>query len=223
MSTVDRVVELAVRNDVRVPGLAAWDESARAIQAHPPPPMSAAEADALFSTAIAQTDPDIEKALTVGDVDAVLPEQTELPEVLRKDGKDTPYDKLSVPQKIRLAMVGNAVDRAKAIRDPIKMVAVAAIKAGGVTEFEAAGYASNPGLPEDVIKYIAQKRDWTKAYSVKFSLCRNPKTPVTETMRLLPFLREKDLQGIMRSKGIPSAVVAQARKLMSQRTAPAKK
>ncbi len=116
------------------------------------------------------------------------------PTSLKRAGKDTPFDKLSVPAKIRLAMLGNAFDRAKAIRDPIKLVAVAAIKAGGVTEFEAAGYASNPGLPEEVIKYIAQKRDWTKAYGVKFSLCRNPKTPITEAMRLLPFLREKDLQ-----------------------------
>ena len=32
MSTVDRAVELAVRNNVRVPGLAAWDEIARALE-----------------------------------------------------------------------------------------------------------------------------------------------------------------------------------------------
>lgn len=32
MSTVDRAVELAVRNNVRVPGLACWDEIARSLQ-----------------------------------------------------------------------------------------------------------------------------------------------------------------------------------------------
>src|SRR5512139_462917 len=32
MSTVDRAVELAVRNNVRVPGLHAWDEIARSLQ-----------------------------------------------------------------------------------------------------------------------------------------------------------------------------------------------
>ena len=93
----------------------------------------------------------------------------------------------------------------------------------GVTEFEAARYASNPGLSEDVIKFIAQKREWTKLYGIKFSLCRNPKTPVTETMRFLPFLREKDLAALAKSRGVPSAVVAQARKLMAQRSGPAKK
>jgi hypothetical protein len=178
--------------------------------------------DAIFGAALAVAD---DSELTIGDAEKILPEVN--PEVTEEQKKkkddETPYDKLSVPQKIRLAMVGNAVDRSRTIRDPIKMVAVATIKAGGVTEFEAAGYASNPGLAADVIKYIAQKREWTKAYGVKFSLCRNPKTPVSDSMRLMPFLREKDLQGISKSKGVPSAVVAQARKLMAQRTGPAKK
>jgi hypothetical protein len=219
MSTVDRTVELAVRNHIRVPGLAAWDEIAQALQTHPSPPQSAAEVDALFGAALAVAD---DTPLTVGDAEKILPEVAE-DQAQKKKDEETPYDKLSVPQKIRLAMVGNAVDRSRTIRDPIKMIAVATIKAGGVTEFEAAGYASNPGLTADVIKYIAQKREWTKAYGVKFSLCRNPKTPVSDSMRLMPFLREKDLQGIAKSKGVPSAVVQQARKLMAQRTGPAKK
>src|SRR3569623_1634597 len=43
IATVDRVVERAGRNDVRVPGRAAWDEIARALQAHPTPPESYAD------------------------------------------------------------------------------------------------------------------------------------------------------------------------------------
>ncbi|MEO6774885.1 MAG: hypothetical protein ABI467_18075 [Kofleriaceae bacterium] len=216
MSTVDRIVELAVRNAVRVPGLAAWDEIARALQAHPPPPGSYAEADTLLMSALAVGE---EHALVVGDADKVLPE-------LGDDKpleEDKPFNKLSVPGKIRAATLGNGVIRGAAIRDPIRMVAMAAIKSPGVTEFEAARYASNPGLSEDVIKYITLKREWTKLYGIKYALCRNPKTPVTETMRFLPFLREKDLAAISKSRGVPSAVVAQARKLVSQRNGPAKK
>jgi len=216
MSTVDRVVELAVRNDVRVPGLAAWDEIARAIQAHPPPPEAYQEADTLLDAALAVGE---EHALVVGDAEKVLPDLTDE----KPAEEDKPFNKLSVPAKIRAAQLGNGVIRGEAIRDPIKMVAVAAIKSPGVTEFEAARYASNAGLSEEVIKYIAQKREWTKLYGIKYSLCRNPKTPVTETMRFLPFLREKDLAGIAKSRGVPSAVVAQARKLIAQRTTGAKK
>ncbi len=57
MSTVDRVVELAVRNDVRVPGLAALGRD----RARAPGAALAAdaeeEADTLFSTAIAEPIP----------------------------------------------------------------------------------------------------------------------------------------------------------------------
>jgi hypothetical protein len=99
----------------------------------------------------------------------------------------------------------------------MKIVAMAAVKSPGVTEFEAAHYAGNQTLGEDVIRFIASKREWTKLYGTKYALCRNPKTPVTDAMRLMPFLREKDLTTLMKSKGVPSAVVAQARKLMMQR------
>lgn len=216
MSTIDRVVELAVRNNIRVPGLAAWDEIARAIQAHPAP--ASAETDALFSM-VAEVEKD-ETALVNGDAEKVLDEQTETGD---EEDERIPWGKLSIPAKIRIATLGNATKRAMAIRDPVKMVATAAIKAGGVTEYEAARYASNAGLSEDVIKYIALKREWTKLYGIKFSLCRNPKNAVTDTMKFLPFLREKDLAAIAKSRGVPSAVVAAARKLVTQRTSQPKK
>ena len=119
--------------------------------------------------------------------------------------------------KIRAATLGYAFIRGEAIRDPLRLVALAAIKSPGVTEIEAARYAGNQILSEDVIRYIASKREWTKIYGVKVSLCRNPKAPIADVTRLMPFLRERDLQAIVKSKGVPSAVVAQARKLQMAR------
>jgi hypothetical protein len=98
-------------------------------------------------------------------------------------------------------------------------VAMAAIKSPGVTDIEAARYAGNQALAEDVIRYIAANRNWTKVYGVKVSLCRNPKAPISETTRFLPFLRPKDLLNLSKSKSVPSAVAAQARKLLAQRSA----
>ncbi len=215
MSTVDRVVELAVRNNVRVPGLAAWDEIARALQGAPPP---SPENDVLFAIVAEASNAD-DSALTQGDADAVAdaPDDAPLPEEPHVEEKKQQIDKLSVPAKIRLAMLGNAFDRAALIRDPLKLVATAAIKSPAVTEFEAANYARNQSLSEDVIRYIANKREWTKLYGTKVALCRNPKTPIPDAMRLMPFLRDKDIERLIKSKGVPSAIVAQARKLMMQR------
>jgi hypothetical protein len=212
MSTIDRVVELAVRNHVRVPGLAAWDEVARALTGGG----ASSTDDALFSYAADALSGD-DSALTTGDADQALPEELASEDPLRPEHRQVPISEMSVPAKIRLAQLGNAFARSMLIRDPIKLVAVAAIKSPGVTDIEAARYAGNQTLAEEVIRYIASKREWTKMYGVKVSLCRNPKTPIPDAMKLLPFLREKDLTLLSKSKGVPSAVVAQARKLMMQR------
>jgi hypothetical protein len=217
MSTVDRVVELAVRNQIRVPGLACWDEVARAIAGGAPAATAADDAAfALAATTLARLD---DSALTTGDAEHVtMPEDGEAPpEAPKLDEKDVPIGKMTVAGKIRLATLGNAFARAVLIRDPLKMVSIAAIKSPGVTEIEAARYATNSGLSDDVIRYIAGRREWTKLYSVKMALITNPKTPIPEAMRLMPFLREKDLVNVARSKGVSAAIVQQARKLISQR------
>jgi hypothetical protein len=295
MSTIDRVVELAVRNNVRVPGLAAWDEVARALTGEPPVAHAGNAAnDALFEQVLGTRD---DSALTSGDADQAPPEEDEQVEsrisqsllelqlyrppiatlrvalrwtrmaigsgptmdakvpdvpaqwlvVEHEEGRATisvvatgarhqlltrqavvidgirvtlaeiPFRDLPIPAKIRAAQLGDAFIRGEAIRDPMKLVATAAIKSPGVTDIEAARYARNQALAEDVIRYIASNRNWTKLYGVKVSLCRNPKAPIAETARMLPFLRAKDLQNLAKSRGVPSAVTAQARKLMAQR------
>jgi len=212
MSTVDRAVELAVRNNVRVPNLPAWDEIARALEKAPP---ASSEQDALFAMAADAASGD-DSEVTQGDMneEAFDADGNPLP---IPDKQDIPYERLSVPAKVRLAMTGNGYARAKAIRDPIRIVALAAIKSPAVTEFEAKSYAGNQTLAEDVIRYIAGRREWTKNIQVKKALCRNPKTPINDAAKLLPFLLEKDLNNLARSKGVPSAVSAQARKLIMQR------
>jgi len=218
MSTVDRAIELAVRNNVRVPNLSAWDEIARSLQGGA---AASSTDDALFSIAADAVEGD-DAMLTQGDAEVALDEDHVEQHALEKT-KEVGIDKLSIPGKIRLATLGNAFARATLIRDPIKMVSTAAIKSPGVTEFEAARYAANQALSDDVIRYIASKREWTKLYGTKYALCKNPKTPVTDAMRMMPFLREKDLIALTKSKGVASAVVAQARKLMAQRRSGPKK
>jgi hypothetical protein len=213
MSTIDRVVELAVRNNVRVPGLAAWDEVARALTgAAPAPP----EVDAVFEEIVAGDGRD-DSALTTGDAEQVVPED-DVPAAVAHAHAGHDERELTIRMKIRLAIIGDAVERAKWIRDPVRIVALAAIKAPGVSDIEAARYAGNQALPEDVIRYIAANRNWTKLYGVKVSLCRNPKAPISETARFLPFLRHKDLLNLSKSKSVPSAVAAHARKLIAQRS-----
>jgi hypothetical protein len=199
MSTVDRAIELAVRNQIKVPGIAAWDEICAALMGRGKDRVQTTddEADELFARAATTLKDESEDGTA--------------------EARELPLSKMTIPMKIRLATLGNSFARAQFIRDPMKMVAVAAIKAPGVTDMEAAKYANNHSLVEDVISYIANRREWTKLYGVKLALVQNPKTPITAATRFLTHLREKDLRVVSRSKGVSSAVAAQARKLVMAR------
>jgi hypothetical protein len=214
MSTVDRAVELAVRNNVRVPGLACWDEVARALQTAAP--AASKEADDLFAYAAdAMTGDDVD--LTVAPPVGPDGEPQELLELEHPEAEQVDLAEMSAAAKIRLATLGNAIARAQLIRDPDRKIALAAIKAPGVTDVEAERWAANPTLSEDVIRYIASRRDWTKLYNIRLSLCRNAKTPVADSSRLIMTLRDRDIASLSRNKSVPSALNAQARKLMMTR------
>jgi hypothetical protein len=210
MSTVDRAVELAIRNQVKVNGIAAWDELARVMSGAPPAP----DLDAVFEQALTGVQAVADSSVIAATTDDAVDGADGEPAV---DEAKVPIGKMSIPAKIRLASLGNAFARSILIRDPMRLVAIAAIKSPAVTDLEAAKYAGNHSLDNDVVRYIAGRRDWTRLYGIKKSLCMNPKTPITESSKLLVHLRDNDIRQIVKSKGVPSAVVAQARKLISQR------
>lgn len=211
MSTVDRAIELAARNQVPVPRIPGWESVAAAALGTARAPVQGAPdaraADALFANAL----------VVPGAEDPT--EHTDKPasEPAARQGGMPNIATLTMPQKLRLAMLGNRFMRSTLIRDVNRVVAVAAISAPGVTEMDAVKFASNHSLIDDVIKYIAGRRDWTRSYGIKLALVQNPKTPIPEAIRFMPHLRERDLRTIARSKGVPSAVVAQARKLLMSR------
>ncbi len=123
---------------------------------------------------------------------------------------------LSVPQKIRLALLGNAAHRALLITDSNKLVAMAAIKSPTCTDQEVMRFATNRSVPEDVIRYIAGRREWMRNYFVKVSLVNNPKTPLPTAMTLLTHLRKHDLRSLMRNKNVPAGLTAAARNIIKR-------
>jgi hypothetical protein len=123
---------------------------------------------------------------------------------------------LSVPQKIRLALLGNAAHRALLVTDSNKLVAMAAIKSPTCTDQEVMRFATNRSVPEDVIRYIASKREWLRNYIVKVSLVNNPKTPLPTAMSLLTHLRKHDLRSLVRNKNVPAGLTAAARNIIKR-------
>jgi hypothetical protein len=233
MSTVQRAVELAVRNGVKVEGIPAFEEATRAIaQSGPLDEAKAAEEDAAFkraaevavdaSAGLQMMAVDEEEALAQAEAEAaaaiaavtgeVAPESVEEIEEKKKRLTD-----LSPAAQVRAATLGNAFTRALLIRSRNKQVAMACIKAPGVSEPEATHYALDRSLDEDVIRFIASRRQWLRNYNVKLALCQNPKCPLPTAMGFLPHLRAPELKSLARSKGIPSALANAAKQLLKTR------
>ncbi|MFH0902614.1 MAG: hypothetical protein V2A73_18445 [Pseudomonadota bacterium] len=215
MSTVSRVVELAVRNQVAVPQIPCWEELAATVLGSrggvtSDPATDDASFAAVAVVAIGESQESEQKA-------QVLLEENTPAEVVEKSTKQIPIDKLSIPAKIRLATLGNSFARSILIRDSNKQVALAVIRSPAMTDNEVVKYSANRGLCDDVIGIISKTKEWTKIYQIKVNLVNNPKCPLPTAMRMIPFLHDRELRNLAKSKGVPSALAAVARKLVAQK------
>jgi hypothetical protein len=125
---------------------------------------------------------------------------------------------LGVSQKIRLATLGNANQRAVLVRDSNKLVVLAVLKSPGVGDSEVIRYSKARSLPDEAVRYIAGKRDWTKLYQVKLNLVNNPRTPMQDALRFLNHLRPNDVRLLENSRDVPRALVTAAKQLRAKRT-----
>ncbi len=125
--------------------------------------------------------------------------------------------RMTVAERMKLALLGNREVRSILIRDPVRSVQVSVIQNPRITEKEVERIAASRSVDEEVLRLILKNRDWLKYYSVKVALVNNPRTPVKESLRLLGHLREKELKEVARSRNLPNPVVVAAKKLLAER------
>jgi hypothetical protein len=207
MGVVNRAVAICARAGVRVDEIPSFDEVAAALAADPAQPTGTAESAGSFEAALEQA-----RALPDED-DGAAPVADEK----KRRSPIIDFGKLKLFEKIRLATLGNAYCRQNLVRDSNRLVAMAAIRSPGITEMEIVRAAGNRALSEDVIRFIANKKDYVKIYPVKMNLVANPKCPLALSLRLLAHLRPEDLKNIARSKNVPNALATAAKKLAATR------
>ncbi len=212
MSTADRLVELAARNKVEVRGVPAFEAHAEAL---------AGELIIEPTDEPLPSDLEFQETLQVGD------DETEAVDLDPADGSESVKPKfkplatriaqMTKAEKIRLATVGNAAARSLLVRDPNRLVATAAVSSPRMTDREAAQMAKSKELSEEVLRYIGNKRDWVKSYSVKRSLVFNPKAPIGIALQFLGHMRLNDLVSLSRSRGVAAPVKAAAARQVAKR------
>ncbi len=120
--------------------------------------------------------------------------------------------KMNVAEKVKLATLGNREARTLLMRDTNKIVTLAVINSPCITEAEVLTLAHSKTCPEDVLRSIYTSREWTRYYPIKIALVKNPKTPLSVSMRFLITLRDSDVKEIANNKNVPSAIRIQAKK-----------
>lgn len=132
----------------------------------------------------------------------------------------SPVQKIShmtVGERVQLALKGNRDERFILIRDGAKVVSHAVLESPKLTDSEVELFASMKNVAETVLRGIAGKRKFIKAYAVKRILAANPRCPLDIALPLLKELLVNDLKNLTMNKNISDTVRKMALKIMREK------
>ena len=139
-------------------------------------------------------------------------EEEEVRQSIEQKLRDMPVGK-----KIKLAYMGNQEARKILVRDPNKVVAAAVVKSGRLTPNEVASFAGNKNLHDEVVRLIAENKEFVRKYPVQVALVNNPKCPTPLALRLMQGLHKRDLQQLANNKNVPAVIFGTAMKIFKEK------
>jgi hypothetical protein len=216
MSTADRLIDLAVRNNVYLAGIPAFKEAAAAIQNEliAEPSEEPTPDDLLFT----ETHQLAETLETAPDEDTHMEDEEGQEHVKEQfKGLQQRLSEMTMSQKVRRASMGTREELMLLVRDNNKVVAGAAIRSPRMQEPEVILVSRNRNISDEVLRVIGSTPEFMKSYGVKKNLVENPKTPITIASRLVTHLREADLRSVAKSKNVTGPIKDAARRHLDRR------
>ena len=119
---------------------------------------------------------------------------------------------LSLAERLKFAMLGNATCRSLLISDGNKLIQMAVLKNPKLQKSEIDEFSKNRNLSGTVLRAISESKSWIKDYTIKLNLVTNPKTPLDIGLRWLRHLRKTDLKKVSLSREIPQLIAVTAKK-----------
>jgi len=126
-------------------------------------------------------------------------------------------NRMTVPERIKLALIGTQTERMVLIRDYNKIVNLAVLESPKITDDEVLALSKNKSLSSDIIGRIASDREWTKNYQIVLSLMQNPKVPVSKALGFLKKLYERDLRLLAMDRNINPVIRTLAFNLLKEK------
>jgi hypothetical protein len=127
---------------------------------------------------------------------------------------------LNAAQKAILAMKGGREERLILIRDTNKVVALAVLRNGRLTENEVQSIAKMRNITDEVLRGVGTNRDWIKSYSVVLALLNNPRTPPSISTNFVSRLQNRDLKNLAANRDVPELIRKMAKRTFTTRTQP---
>lgn len=126
--------------------------------------------------------------------------------------------RLTVGQRIQLAMKGNKEERYILVRDGSKLVSQAVLQSPKLTDLEVESFAALKNVQEGVLREIARSPKFKKIYSVVRALVNNPRTPMDLGLTLINHLMVNDLKALSTNKNVGDTIRKIALKRFKEKT-----
>ncbi|HKF52052.1 MAG TPA: hypothetical protein VKB26_07045 [Candidatus Acidoferrales bacterium] len=125
---------------------------------------------------------------------------------------------MNVLQRVKLALTGGREERIILIRDSNKVVQRSVLQSPRLTDAEVESFASMTTLTTEILRLMANNRQWMKNYAIVKNLIFNSKTPLDITMHQLARLTPRDLKILSTSKSVPETLRSTAAKMIVKRS-----
>jgi hypothetical protein len=175
-------------------------------------PRAAAE-EAVVSAAEALAAADLDAA-DLREIEAVREAVPAAGEVDEKSGlSESQVRSLPVPVRIKLSKGASRTLRNILIRDSNRLVALAVLANSAMSEDEIEQVAGNRSIDDEVLTFIARRREWVSRYGICRALVLNPRVPVGIGVRLTSRLSVRDLKVLRKDRNVSEPVRASAERL----------
>jgi len=237
-STTNRLVELAIRNNVELKNIPT-KEVAEALQdeliPEPDPGGEPDPGDLLFLE-IGEVAQEVDEATAqdgglledleepTEDAAELLPPKISAEELAKKKKKKdesaplhSRIAEMNISEKIRMATIGPGAARALFLRDTNKLVAAAAIRSPMIQEQDVERISRMRTVHDEVLRIIASKGEWVENHTIKFNLVANPRTPIAQASRFVSHLRDDELKRLEKSRDVSAPIRALARQILQRK------
>jgi hypothetical protein len=125
--------------------------------------------------------------------------------------------KMTMGQKVALAVKGNREVRNLLIHEANRMLCLKVLENPRLSEGDVEAYAKSTNVSVDVLRGIANKKEWCKQYAIVKALVCNPRVPLGISLDFIKRLTKKDLDFLAKNRNVPETLRTTARRLATQK------